>query len=78
MHRRALWRQAHLWLALLLGWVFALLGASGAVLVLRAPLLEWEVGAAALTLLDDFLLGEKAIQCRAPKDEVLLVERDAR
>jgi uncharacterized iron-regulated membrane protein len=49
-NRRALWRQAHLWLALLLGWVFALLGASGAVLVLRAPLLEWEVGAAALTL----------------------------
>lgn len=50
MNRRALWRKAHLWLALLLGWVFALLGASGAVLVLRAPLLKWEVGAAVLTL----------------------------
>jgi len=50
MNRRALWRKAHLWLALLLGWVFALLGASGAVLVLRAPLLKREVGAAALTL----------------------------
>lgn len=45
-----MWRKVHLWLALLLGWVFALLGASGAVLVLRAPLLKWEVGVAALTL----------------------------
>lgn len=48
--RRALWRKLHLWLALLLGWVFALLGASGAVLELRAPLLRWEVGAQALQL----------------------------
>lgn len=47
---RQRWLQVHLWLALTLGLVFALLGASGAVLVLRAPLLQWEVGYTAVRL----------------------------
>lgn len=47
---RKLWLKVHLWLALTLGLVFALLGLSGALLVLRAPLLQWEVGSAAVQL----------------------------
>ncbi len=47
---REVWRQAHLWIALTVGFVLALLGLSGAVLVLRAPLLQWEVGAVAVRL----------------------------
>ncbi len=48
--RREAWLWIHLWMALILGFVFALMGLSGAVLVLRAPVLQWEVGAAALRL----------------------------
>ncbi|WP_323028597.1 PepSY-associated TM helix domain-containing protein [Castellaniella defragrans] len=48
--RRRLWLRIHLWGALTLGLVFALLGLSGSMLVLRAPLLQWEVGSAAIRL----------------------------
>lgn len=47
---RQSWRQVHLWVALTVGLVLALLGLSGSLLVLRAPLLEWEVGTAAVRL----------------------------
>lgn len=47
---REVWRQIHLWIALTVGFLLALLGLSGSVLVLRAPLLQWEVGAAAVQL----------------------------
>lgn len=47
---RKLWLQVHLWIALILGLVLALIGLSGSVLVLRAPILKWEAGAAALEL----------------------------
>jgi uncharacterized iron-regulated membrane protein len=48
--RRQLWLRIHLWIALTIGFVLALLGLSGSVLVLRAPILQWEVGAAAIHL----------------------------
>ncbi|WP_198970489.1 PepSY-associated TM helix domain-containing protein [Xylophilus sp. ASV27] len=54
---RRIWRQVHLWIALTVGFVLALLGLSGSVLVLRAPLLQWEVGAAAVRLQNPSLIG---------------------
>lgn len=47
---RRFWLNIHLWIALTLGLVLALLGLSGSALVLRAPLLQWEVGAQATRL----------------------------
>lgn len=54
---RRIWRQVHLWIALTVGLLLALLGVSGSVLVLRAPLLQWEVGAAAVRLQNPPLTG---------------------
>ena len=48
--RRQFWLQTHLWIALAVGFVLALLGLSGSILVLRAPILQWEAGAAAIHL----------------------------
>lgn len=47
---RRLWLQIHRWIALTIGFVLALLGLSGAVMVLRGPILQWEVGTAAVRL----------------------------
>lgn len=44
------WRLIHRWIALSLGLIIALLGATGALLELRQPILKWEVGEQALTL----------------------------
>ncbi len=41
---RLLWRRVHLWLALIVGLVFALFGATGALLVVKETLLAWEIG----------------------------------
>lgn len=46
---RQRWVVLHLWVALIVGFPLALLGASGALLALKAPLLRWEVGAAPFT-----------------------------
>lgn len=47
---RKRWLQVHLWVALTLGLVVALLGASGALMVVRGPILQWEAGRAAVRL----------------------------
>jgi len=47
---RRLWLNVHLWIALVVACLLALLGLSGSLLVLRAPLLAWEVGPGALHL----------------------------
>lgn len=44
MVRRRTWRRLHLWLALSLGAVIALLGLTGAALVMKGPLFRWETG----------------------------------
>ena len=47
---RRLWLAVHRWIALSIGLILALLGATGAAMVLRTPILQWEVGAGPLTL----------------------------
>lgn len=47
---RQLWLRLHRWIALTIGFVLALLGLSGSLMVLRGPILQWEVGAAAVRL----------------------------
>lgn len=47
---RALWLRVHLWLALGIGAVVAILGASGAALVLKAPIVRHDFGSAAFDL----------------------------
>lgn len=47
---RKFWVKVHLWIALSIGLVLALIGLSGSMLVLRAPILQWEVGSAAVRL----------------------------
>lgn len=44
------WRLVHRWVALILGLIIALMGATGALLELRQPILKWEVGERALAL----------------------------
>lgn len=46
---RQRWVAVHVWVALIVGFPIALLGASGALSALKAPLLRWEVGAAPVT-----------------------------
>ena len=46
---RRIWRRLHLWLALGIGAVVALLGLTGATLVMKGPLLRWETGAITAT-----------------------------
>lgn len=48
MSARKVWVNLHLGLALLAGAVVALLGLSGSLLVLKEPLLEWELGRAVI------------------------------
>lgn len=64
---RKRWVAVHLWVALIVGFPLALLGASGALLVLKAPLLRWEVGAAAFTAVPQALplAGETAWKAAA-------------
>jgi len=50
MMARKVWLQLHLWVALVMGWILALLGLSGALLVVRGPILQWEVGCEAVCL----------------------------
>lgn len=45
---RRLWLQVHLWLALTVGLLLALIGLSGSLLELKGPILRWEVGSQAL------------------------------
>ena len=47
---RRLWLGVHRWIALTIGLILALLGITGAAMVLRTPILKWEVGAGPLTL----------------------------
>jgi uncharacterized iron-regulated membrane protein len=47
---RQLWLRLHRWIALIIGFVLALLGLSGSLMVLRGPILQWEVGTAAVHL----------------------------
>ncbi len=42
------WLKFHLWLALVAGLFIALLGISGSLLLLKKPILEWEIGTSAL------------------------------
>lgn len=44
------WLRIHRWIALSVGFVVAVLGVSGSAMVLRGPILRWEVGADAVRL----------------------------
>lgn len=48
MTARAVWSNVHLYAALIVGILLALMGVSGALLAMKEPLLRWEVGAATL------------------------------
>ena len=44
LRARALWRRVHLWLALIIGAPLALMGLSGAILILKTPLFKVDFG----------------------------------
>ncbi|MCW2256979.1 putative iron-regulated membrane protein [Providencia alcalifaciens] len=45
---RRTWLKIHLWLGLVIGFFIAILGVSGSLLLLKKPILEWEIGRSAL------------------------------
>ncbi|MDR2225450.1 PepSY-associated TM helix domain-containing protein [Providencia rettgeri] len=45
---RQYWLKIHLWLGLVIGFFIAILGISGSLLLLKKPILEWEIGQQAL------------------------------
>lgn len=45
---RQYWLKIHLWLGLVIGFFISILGISGSLLLLKKPILEWEIGENAL------------------------------
>lgn len=45
---RKYWLKIHLWLGLVIGFFIAILGISGSLLLLKKPILEWEIGQSTL------------------------------
>ena len=45
---RRYWLKLHLWLGLVIGFFIAILGISGSLLLLKKPILEWEIGTSVL------------------------------